>query len=141
MTTPVPTKPQIPTLGIGDRVRFTHPVGGGRRWWTVRATDDRYTILTRQADFAAKGVSVYTIIDRARDVRGPCNLIGQGWDSDDPGGCEALLQALQRTALSADEMNRLRDEWKKDPESEYPCAVEVSYRNNVPVEIGEIRHV
>lgn len=69
---------------------------GERRWWTVRAADERYVILTMQAEFQPKGVLWYTIADFQEGRRGPCNLVGQGWDlTDDPNvGCAALLDAL-----------------------------------------------
>ena len=135
---------QIPGMVPGDRVRFWTPAGEARRWWTVRAGDERFTVLTRQAEFEPKGVSCYTIIDRKRDVRGPCNLIGQGWEVDEPGGPDALLRALQRH----DEIGEIlaRDGSYSPGELEgdgpwWPEDVEVSYRNNVEVRIREIVEV
>lgn len=52
----------------------------GPFWWTVQVVGSRYAIMTRQAPFRPKGEYTYTIIDMDRDVRGPCNLIGNGWD-------------------------------------------------------------
>jgi len=37
-------------------------------------------ILTRQAPFKPKGEVLYTIVDQEQGLRGPCNLIEQGWD-------------------------------------------------------------
>ena len=101
-------------------VRLAH---GGREqnWWTVRAQDDRYVILTRQAPFRPAGEVEYTVIDWERGVRGPCNLIGQGWHATMPDGeCEHLLRAL----------NGLDDDGHPQ--------VEVSHRNNVPIQILRI---
>lgn len=102
-------------LDNGQKVKFAND----KKWWTVRATDaERFVVLTRQADFKPKGTSYYTIIDWDRDLRGPCNLIGQGWGVDEPNGCEDLLKAL-----------RGEDEF----------LVEVSYRNNVDIDIREVQ--
>jgi hypothetical protein len=104
------------SLSANSRVKFAND----NKWWTVRAADGRYAILTRQADFKPKGTSFYTIIDWERDLRGPCNLIGQGWDIDEPEGPETLLAALNGP-------------------DEHGLTVEVSYRNNVPIDIREVR--
>lgn len=112
----------IPALHPGQRVRFATPAPEARYWWDVRTGDERYTILTRQAPFHPKGERAYTIIDRKRGVRGPCNRIGQGWDlhmGDE--ACAALLRALQAHDEAPGRIG----------------AVEVSYRNNVPVVIQD----
>ena len=86
----------------------------GDPWgWTLRAKNERYWILTRNARFKPKGNLLYTIIDWERDLRGPCDLVGQGWGdgtySDDE--CANLLSALEEGRVG------------------------VSYRNNVPIKI------
>ncbi len=132
MSTMTPTSPPIPALNVGDRVRFAIPTSEAGRWWTVRAGDARYTVLTRQREFRAAGELLYTIIDRQRGVRGPCNLSGQGWDVEEPGGCEALLRALQHQ----DERHAIL-ELDGGPLAYDEPAVEVSYRNNLPVRITD----
>lgn len=118
-------------LGLSDRVKFA----GDSKWWTVRATDDeRFVILTRPEPFQPKGTSVYTIIDWERGVRGPCNLIGQGWDVDEPNGCEDLLRALHYKLEVSARLNAGEESVALDEP-----AVEVSYRNNVPIEILEVK--
>lgn len=108
----------IPELAVGDRATLGWgSKADATRWWTVRAADERFTILTRQRDFHTKGELVYTIIDRQRDVRGPCNLIGQGYDVGAEGGCDRLLADLRSGA------------------------VEVSYRNNVRVQVVDLVRV
>jgi hypothetical protein len=102
------------TLKAGDRVRFESPSKAALRWWDVRAADDRWAVLTQQAPFRPKGELVYTIVDSENGRRGPCNLIGQGWDVEEPGGCDALLAALQSGE------------------------VEISHRNNVETRIREV---
>jgi hypothetical protein len=110
------TNETMPALNVGDRVKFD----GDRRWWDVRAADDRYVILTRQAAFQPAGIPVYTIVDWERDLRGPCNRLKNGWDMEDPDGPEKLLTALNSTGVDR---------------------VEVSGRRNTPVVFGEVRTV
>lgn len=117
-------------LALGTRVRF----GGDRLWWTVQAADSRYVVLTRQAEFKPKGESAYTIIDWVRDLRGPCNLIGQGWDVDEPNGCDELLRALNYHLEVCERLEGGEESVTLEEPS-----VEVSYRNNVPIEITEVR--
>jgi hypothetical protein len=119
---------QLPT---GTRVRL----GQGTRakaWWTVRATDQRFTILTRAASNKDRG-SEYTIIDNVRGLRGPCDLIGQGWDVDADQGCEKLLRALN---FHLEVVARLDAGEESVRMTE--ASTEVSYRNNVPIEILEV---
>jgi hypothetical protein len=103
-------------LNVGDRVKVKGTKADARRWWTVRAVDQRYVILTRQADFQPKGVIYYSIIDWERGVRGPCNLIF-GYDVTLPQGPDNLLNDLNF------------------------AHVEVSYRNNIEAEVLEVRCV
>ena len=120
------TDQEIPTMPLGAIVAFSdEPL----RRWTVRAGDERFTVLTAQRPFKPRGELIYTIVDRQRGVRGPCDLIGQGWDVEEPGGCDELLRALQR-----------HDEVLLEHEGPGPwpiteVTVEVSYRNNVPVRV------
>lgn len=116
----------IEQLKIGEQVRL----GGSPRswWWDVRATDERFTILTHAEP--NKPHSAYTIIDRERGVRGPCDLIGQGWDVDEEGGCESLLRALNYHLEVSARLDRGEESVTLDETS-----TEVSYRNNVPIEI------
>lgn len=120
-------------LEIGQRVKLAHGASTNL-FWTVQALDDRFVILTRQAPFRPKGQSQYTIIDWERGVRGPCNLIGQGWDIDEPNGPEDLLQALNNQL----EIHRRLDAGEKSVSID-DYAVEVSHRNSVPVEIVDRR--
>ncbi|WP_024816927.1 hypothetical protein [Arthrobacter sp. 31Y] len=116
-------------LPVGRRVKLEHG-HRTRNWWTVRAADERFVILTRQAPFEAAGVNEYTIIDWDRDVRGPCNLIGQGWDTSTDESCQELLRALQYQLEVAAQLRAGAESVALEE-----VAVEVSYRNNVPVEI------
>lgn len=121
------------SLRVGQQVRLGVRRMPDRRWWTVRARDDRFVILTRQAPFEARGNSEYTIIDVARDLRGPCDLLGNGWDVDEPGGVESLLRALQRFLETEARLASGATEVAHDGQQ-----VQVSFRNNVPIEIYEV---
>ena len=117
-------------------------LGDGPRWWDVRCADGRFAILTRQAEFKPKGEVCYTILDAQEGVRGPCNLIGQVWDKYMPDeACQDLLTELQIGAkvnawnagdrsLSEAGIDQLlveRGSW-----------VEISHRNRVPLDLGEV---
>lgn len=137
-------------MKVGGRVKFV----GDPRWWTVRAGDERFTILTRQASFKPKGTVCYTIIDRDREVRGPCSLIGQGWDfQEDLEADAALLLASLRLHVAREAWaDANRHTFTTDPETgwvtvHYPdyldpdfmtgiVPTEVSYRNRVPIRVA-----
>lgn len=130
----------VEDLAVGDKIRLAHG-GGEKRWWDVRARDERFVILTRQAPFRPKGDVEYTIIDTVRDLRGPCNLIGQGWDFESRPVAESAADLL--AALNAhvewNEFTR-RDRAENGTtrwEVPHYQMVEVSYRNNVPVLVTE----
>lgn len=109
-------------LNIGDRVRFANGAAA-HKTWKVRAADERFVILTRKND------EQYCIIDWERGVRGPCDLIGQGWSCSGD-GADRLLRALNyHLEVSA----RLHAGAGKVAMEE--ISTEVSYRNNVPIEI------
>lgn len=129
--TPAPLPP------VGSRVKLTRD---GRRWWDVRAADDRFAILTRQADFRPKGEVCYTILDAVEGIRGPCDLIGQSWHETMPDeSCAELLTELQMSAkvdtwnvgdhtFDVEAIVGDRGHW-----------VGISHRNRVRLDIGEIQ--
>ncbi|MGN6325808.1 hypothetical protein [Pseudolysinimonas sp.] len=84
-------------LALGDKIRF-HDTGTAdkRWWWEVQGVSDRFVIATHQAGFAPKGEYAYTIIDWRDNVRGPCTLLGNGWDfgPDLRDGAQRLLESL-----------------------------------------------
>lgn len=93
-------------LAVGDQIKFLDD----RFWWTARAVDDRYAVLTRHTPFRKDGILTYTIIDAERGRRGPCNLIGQGWgfDIDKPEeGAEELLAELQADKVQITSRNNV----------------------------------
>lgn len=126
---------------VGSKVKLTRD---GRRWWDVRCADERFAILTRQAEFKPKGEVAYTILDLEEGVRGPCNLIGQGWDmymSDD--ACARLLHELQIgakvQAWNGGDRSFDLDAFLAAAGSRHGLGVEITHRNRVALDIGEVR--
>lgn len=129
----------IPPVGAKIKLR-----GDSNRWWDVRIADDRFAICTRQAAFKPQGEVFYTILDFKEGVRGPCNLIGQGWDtymSDE--ACRELLEELRIGAKTAawNGGDRSFDidahlAWMTEHQR---FGVEVSHRNRVSLHINEVR--
>lgn len=126
-------------LSVGQQVQFRYPRSDRRSWWTVRAADERFVILTRQAPFKPRGKLLYTIIDWERDLRGPCNLLGQGWDfnTDPVSDAEGLLRALT-ARLESEAWAKTVPAGTSRPLDE--VEVEVSHRNNVHIEIHAVRN-
>lgn len=119
-------------LQLHEQIRF----GGDRRWWTIRAVDDDYAVVTRQAEFEPRGVVVYTIVDSGQGVRGPCNLLGGGWafePTDLEGSAEDLLHALRESFDHTDRADL--------PEHRRACIwrVEISRRRSVPLVVTNRR--
>jgi hypothetical protein len=110
-------------LEVGDQVRLAHG-SPGRWWWTVRAVTENFVACVHQAPFHRRGVMFYTVLDWRNGVRGPCNLIGQGYGDGtySEGECAKMLS----------EFERRRGEW---PE------LEVSHRNRVPLGVLETRRL
>ncbi|MCV7255307.1 hypothetical protein H7J86_24390 [Mycobacterium hackensackense] len=122
---------------VGAKVRLARD---GRRWWDVRCADERFAILTRQADFKPKGEVVYTIVDIEDGVRGPCNLIGQSWDLTMPDeACAELLAALRAGVEGPIRRQREFEEQGITQWVDEGDEVEISYRNRVRLDIDEVR--
>jgi hypothetical protein len=100
-----------PLVVVGERLKFADD----RRWWTVRAVTENFVALTRQVEFRPAGTNCYTVLDWRNGVRGPCNLIGQGWGD---GSYSETECAEMLAKFEADEL-------------------EVSHRNWVPIEFAE----
>jgi len=112
---------QIP-LAVGDRVKFA----GDHRWWTVKAVSEHFTAFTRQAEFERRGVLCYTVADWRNGVRGPCDLVGQGYGDGSYSEAECM-EMLARFELPDDQ-----------PEDTYEMPLYVSQRNWVPIEFTEV---
>ena len=75
-----PMKPVA--LAVGQQVKLD----GERQWWAVRGVaGEHVAVLTRQAPFRRRGALEYTVLDWRSGVRGPVNVIGQGWGVDTEG--------------------------------------------------------
>ncbi|WP_181272802.1 hypothetical protein [Brevibacterium oceani] len=103
------TAEDFETVAVGSKIRFTpHDT---KRWWNVAARNPRYIIASRQAAFKPKGTDVYTVVDLTgwtftRNsvppgvVRSSINLIGGGYDLDDPNWALKMLNELQEGTLA-----------------------------------------
>lgn len=96
-----------PSIHVGSRIRLV-PDTNRRRWWTVRARDERFIVATTQAPFEVKGTLWYTVVDTTGwqqkryngagngIVRSSLNTLGGGWDIGPNGeGCDEVLSALR----------------------------------------------
>lgn len=87
-------EPQTPVeLAVGQRVKLH--LDSRQRWWTVRGLTADTVVLTRQRDFRPRGERVYTVIDWRAGVRGPVNVIGQGWDVSTDERCQELAEMVR----------------------------------------------
>jgi hypothetical protein len=93
-------------LETGDRLKFD----GDHRWWTVRAVTPNFAALTRQAEFKRAGIRCYTVLDWRNGVRGPCNLIGQGYGdgSYSEAECADMLRRFESRDLEVSQRNWVR---------------------------------
>lgn len=109
---------QLP-LQPGDRVRLDPD---GRRWWTVQAVSEHFAACVRQAAFEPAGVLEYTVLAWRNGVRGPCNLIGQGFGDGtySPDECAEMLSLF---------------EGPRPDEDGVGAELEVSQRNWVPLNV------
>lgn len=101
-------------LAVGQRVRLD----GKRHRWTVQAVSEHFAALVQQVPFTPKGTLQYTVIDWRNGVRGPCNLVGQGYGDG---------------SYSREECARMLIEFEFAPDAD---PLEVSHRNRIP--LGEI---
>lgn len=84
-------EPMTPVdMAVGQRVKLDSE----RQWWTVRGNAGEVVVLTRQAPFRRRGVLEYTVLDWRSGVRGPVNVVGQGWDVDTDEQCQELAELV-----------------------------------------------
>ncbi len=133
----LPPQPPVEpvTLSVGDRVRLD----GRPRRWTVQAVSEHFAAFVQQAPFEPKGTLQYTVIDWRNGIRGPCNLIGQGYGDG---------------SYSREECAQMLTEFEFDPETD-PARLaavergettwvrshddlEVSHRNRVSLGLIEV---
>lgn len=94
-------------LAVGDRVQLD---GDADQWWTVQAVSPHYVACTRPPSQSERDEYIdewgeelegptYTVLDWRNGVRGPCDLIGQGWGDGTygPDECTRMLAAFEVT--------------------------------------------
>lgn len=98
-------------LQTGDRV---HLGWSPPRWlWQVQAVTENFAACVHQVPFRKAGEVWYTVLDFRNGRRGPCNLVGQGYGDGtySEAECAEMLAGFESGDL------------------------EVSHRNNVPLEV------
>jgi hypothetical protein len=107
-------------LEVGDRVTL---LDGGTHRWDVRAVTEHFAALTRRMP---NGATQYTVLDWRNGVRGPCNLIGQGYGEGtyDDLECAAMLAEFEDDDLEVSYRNRV--------------ALDVVAVNGEPVQLREV---
>lgn len=125
------TNPVEPVpMNVGDQVRLDEP-----ELWQVRAVSENFAALVRPVsqrdirehaeqtwedehaeELTAEDGPFYTVLDWRNGVRGPCNLIGQGWGSGE------YLRFECRRMLAEFESEKIT----------------VSHRNWVPLRVNEV---
>jgi hypothetical protein len=100
---------QVP-LQPGDRIRLAPD---GRLWWTVQAVSEHYAACVQQAPFQPKGILQYTVLDWRNGVRGPCDLIGQGYGdgSYSQAECAEMLADFEYVDEGLHELNVSQRNW------------------------------
>lgn len=99
-------------MQVGQRIKLAND----RCRWTVRAVTEHFVALVRQADFEPAGTLCYTVIDWRNGVRGPCNLIGQGYGdgSYSEAECAEMLAQFEDGSLEVSHRNRVPIEFAQD---------------------------
>ncbi|TFD16197.1 hypothetical protein E3T26_04765 [Cryobacterium sp. TMT1-21] len=125
------------SLEVGDQVKL-RPRGR----WTVRAVSANFAALVRQVPFAKKGTLQYTVIDWRKGIRGPCDLIGQGYGDGSYTQTECTEMLLDFEYVSAEDPARIaaatagRKFWRPERHG-----LEISHRNNLPLDIESVNGV
>lgn len=87
------------------RVKFPET---GNRWWTVRALHGDFVVVTQQVPFENKGTLRYSVLDLRQGLRGPVNVIGQGWSGiETDRGCRTLARAMSLGVVSVSGRNNV----------------------------------
>lgn len=84
-------------------------LGGVDTKWTVRAVSENFVACIQQAPFKPKGTYRYTVLDWRNGVRGPCNLVGQGWGDGtySEKECQEMLEEFEADELEVSHRNRV----------------------------------
>ncbi|GAA0493734.1 hypothetical protein Ade02nite_21210 [Paractinoplanes deccanensis] len=118
----LPSVTQMP-LEVGQQLTFA----GDPHPWTVKAISENFAALTRPvvaddcddyrredwAEFHSGDLedgTLYTVLDWRNGVRGPCNLVGQGWGDGTytEAECAAMLAEFESGELEVSHRNRVR---------------------------------
>lgn len=126
-----PVTPPAPPLKVGERVKLAPDT---RRWWRVQAVSENFVACVRQAEFQKKGTLCYTVLDWRSGVRGPCNLVGQGWGdgSYSEAECQELLAGFEAFGTVA---HALAEAPPGKLVTYDVVELEVSHRNRVPLDV------
>lgn len=120
---------ELDQLDVGDIVALA-PDSPAHPEWTVRSRDARFLVFSRPSDLDAS-TEIYTIADLVAAVRGPCNLIGGGWNMNDPEWADNLLRALNYDLQVTEQLHATNS-----AVSLTQIRVHVSERNNVPLALA-----
>ena len=93
------------SLTPGDKLRFAEEPNTP---YKVRATSEHFALLTRQQPFRPMGVYLYTVVDWRNGVRGPINVVGQGWECKTDEQCRDLIAELEAGEWEVSHRNWLR---------------------------------
>jgi hypothetical protein len=109
-------------LTVGELVHFA----GDPQPWAIRATSEHFAVAVRHTTEADRldsdpdfpefdddfevGEVMYTVLDWHNSVRGPCNLVGQGYGDGEylPSECERMLAEFEAGDLEVSHRNRVR---------------------------------
>lgn len=133
---------KIEGIEVGDQLKLS----GDRFWWTVKAVSENFVAATRKVPFQSDDENVvYTVLDWRNGVRGPCDLIGQGYGDGlyDEAECAEMLTGFEydyRQDPDYIEAQRAYDAGEIDRVS-YPSKLhlQVSQRNWVRLGVLERR--
>ncbi|TDP76327.1 hypothetical protein DEU31_3034 [Brachybacterium sp. AG952] len=113
-------------IKVGDRIRFAPQ--RGNRWWRVDARDERFIIASqRLTGYHPEGTQQYTVVDLTGwtftyngvgpgKVRSSINLLGGGYDMDEPGWADRMLAELQSGELELSH-RRVMSVWEIEVET------------------------
>lgn len=126
-------------LKVGDRVRLANNNQKlPPKLWTIQAVSEHYAVAVQQVAFKPKGTLQYTVLDWRNGVRGPCNLIGQGFGdgSYSQADCEEMLTGFEY--VLEEDPNYIAAMAKGEKSWPSGFQLEVSHRNWVRLEVLEV---
>lgn len=121
------------SLVVGDKVKLRN-----RNAWRVQAVSEHFATLVQQVPFQPAGTLQYTVIDWRRGIRGPCNLIGQGYGDGtySEEECAVMLTGFEYDPETCPVRMAALAAGKTSWPSQFELAV--SHRNNVPIGIEKV---